>query len=297
MKISIRTKFILGIVFFFVIILALLSLSTIHINRLAKKTDAIFKDNHLSVIYAREMSDGLTVINQEVTNSFLLNKSPDSDLINKTLNNFNKTLQLEKGNITEQGEGKLTKDIESSYNQFRSSIISYTSKPVSAVNVIYLHKEFSNLTKQILQLSLMNEKPIEYKTNDAKASANNALTQLKIIGSFCLLIVLSFTFSFSIYFNQRFSQLYNGIKEIGSSNYGHRLHYEGKDEFYEISLVFNEMAEKLSQNKQDLISVVKDENDIDDNYIQVQELKRLLERMQSIEEQAVKLISRLENKK
>ena len=98
MKISIRTKFIVGIAFFFVIILALLTLSTIHMNRLANKTDAIFKDNHLSVIYAREMSDGLAVINQEVTNSFMTKKAPDSDLINKTLKDFIKTLQLEKGN-------------------------------------------------------------------------------------------------------------------------------------------------------------------------------------------------------
>ena len=59
---------------------------------------------------------------------------------------------------------------------------------------------------------------------------------------------MSFTFSFASYFNQRFFQLYNGIKEIVSSNYDHRLFFDGKDEFHEISLLLNEMAAKLKEN-------------------------------------------------
>ena len=47
-----------------------------------------------------------------------------------------------------------------------------------------------------------------------------------------------------------FFRLYNGIKEIVSSNYSQRLNFDGNDELYEISLVFNEMAEKLNENKQ-----------------------------------------------
>ena len=72
---------------------------------------------------------------------------------------------------------------------------------------------------------------------------------MTILGTLCFLIALSFTYSFASYFNERFFQLHNGIKEIVSSNYGQRLHFDGKDEFYEIALVFNEMAEKLNENK------------------------------------------------
>ena len=73
---------------------------------------------------------------------------------------------------------------------------------------------------------------------------------MTILASLCFLIGMSFTFSFASYFNQRFFQLYNGIKEIVSSNFDQRLYFEGNDEFYEISLVFNEMADKLKKNKQ-----------------------------------------------
>ena len=47
-----------------------------------------------------------------------------------------------------------------------------------------------------------------------------------------------------------FPQMYNGIKQIVSSNFDQHLFFDGKDEFYEISLVFNEMAEKLKKNEQ-----------------------------------------------
>ena len=83
---------------------------------------------------------------------------------------------------------------------------------------------------------------------------------MTIIGTLCFLIAYGFTFIFSSYFNERFFQLYNGIKEIVSSNYNQRLYLDGKDEFYEISLVFNEMADKLNENKQKMSVTLHDES-------------------------------------
>ena len=70
MKPSIRTKFTIGIIFFFVIISVLSIFSAYYLNRLSKKTGLILKENHLSEIYARDMSEGLMNINQEITNGF-----------------------------------------------------------------------------------------------------------------------------------------------------------------------------------------------------------------------------------
>ena len=122
-----------------------------------------------------------------------------------------------------------------------------------------LQNKSGDLYQQLLLLSQMNGKAIEIKTDDAKASSKSALTQMTILASLCFLIGLSFTFSFASYFNQRFFQLYNGIKEIVSSNFDQHLYFDGKDEFYEISLVFNEMAEKLKKNKQKMSLTLQDE--------------------------------------
>jgi nitrate/nitrite-specific signal transduction histidine kinase len=93
--------------------------------------------------------------------------------------------------------------------------------------------------------------------------------------------------------------LYNGIKEIASNNYGQRLYFDGADEFNEISVVFNQMAEKLSGNQSqeeepiDFLTISEAEQNNDT----LEELKDVLVRLKSIEKQAEEVISRIESGK
>jgi methyl-accepting chemotaxis protein len=162
--------------------------------------------------------------------------------------------------------------------------------------VLHLQKRFVVLHQQLEVLSQMNGKAIEVKTDDAKVTSKNALTQMTILGSFCFLIALSFIYSFASYFNERFFQLYNGIKEIVASNFGQRLYFDGKDEFYEISLVFNEMAEKLHEGNQKKSVNLPEDFENDNSSDDLWELKTTLARMKSLEEQAKEVISKIENK-
>ena len=292
MKTSIRTKFSLGIVFFFVIIAILFIFSALKLTSLSKKTGAILKENYISVVCAREMSDALTNINQEITRSFIQNKKLNSTYITDMLSAFDKSLLLEKNNITEVGEDKLVSTIESGYNQYRDSTSAFLKMPKSIEKINYLQQKFIDVNQQLMILSQMNGKAIELKTDDAKLYANKAWIQMAVLGTFCFLIALSFTYSFASYFNERFFQLHNGIKEIVSSNYGQRLHFEGKDEFYEIALVFNEMAEKLNEKMQSLPVLLTEKVDKEINPQDIEELRRMLERMKIMEEQANELITK-----
>ena len=129
-----------------------------------------------------------------------------------------------------------------------------------------------------------------------KLSAKKATLQMTFIGTLCFLIAYGFTFIFSSYFNERFYKLYNGIKESVSSNYSQRLNFDGNDELYEISLVFNEMADKLKITKQEMSVTLQEDlvNSISSN--DIEELKNMLFRIKSMEEQAAALISRFEKK-
>ena len=297
MRKSIRKRFILGVVFFLVIILLLSILSAFYLNKLSGKTSAILKENHNSNVYARGMAEDLTNINQEITKCFLMNKSSDSIFIRKQLNLFSKSLNLEKNNITETGEGKLAMDIETGFNEYRDSVEKIIKSPIQVAKVSDLQNKFGSLYQQLMFLLQINENAIEVKTHDAKVSAKNASLQMTFVGTVCFLIAFAFTFSFGSYFNERFFELYNGIKEISSNNYEQRLHFHGKDEFYEISLVFNEMAEKLSETHPKKPLTFQVDLEKDQNLNDTQELKRLLTSMKSIEEQASVLISKIENKK
>jgi len=298
MKMSIRTKFTLGMVFIFIIILVLLGFSAFYLNKLSNKTSAILKENYLSVVYAREMSEGLMNINLEITTGFLMSRNLDSQFIQKELGMIDKSLQLEKGNITEPGEDKLVAGIEQGFVEYQDSITKFMGSIPPADRILYFQKKLGSLSQQLVLLSQMNGKAIEAKTDDAKVSAKNALTGMTILGSFSFLIALSFIYSFASYFNERFFQLYNGIKEIVASNYGQRLYFDGVDEFYEISLLFNQMAEKLSGDKGQeedqidfLVDPGKEKND--DN---LDELKDVLIRIKNIEKQAKEVISKIETK-
>lgn len=292
---SIRTKFSFGILVLFLIIMILLVSSVVNLSRMSNKTNLILSENHYTVVYAREMSEELTNINQELNHSCLVGERHDSAFINNMLIGFNKSLNLEKMNITEVGESELVSSIEKEYKEYRDLLFSFSA--ISADKLILLQNKFAGLNHLIMLLSQMNEKAIVQKTNDAKVSAKNASIQMTIIGVICFLFALSFTYNFASYFNERFFQLYKGIKEIVSSNYGQRLYFDGKDEFYEISLLFNEMAEKLNESERKGVISTKEhplnsEIDLKD----LQELKKVLERMKVFEIQASELLLKLESK-
>ena len=299
MKVSIRIKFTFGMVFLFIIILILLGVPAFYMNRLSDKTGSILKENYLSVVYAREMSEGLIKINQEITKSFLSDSKCDTLFIAKEMELVSQSLQSEKNNITENGEDRLVKSIETGMRGYLKSAGELMKNPVTNNKMLQLQSMFDLLQRQLEELSEMNGRAFETKTDDAKLSAKNGLTGMVILGTICFLITLSFIYSFASYFNERFFQLYNGIKEIVASNYGQRLYFDGNDEFYEISLLFNQMAEKLSAlHSQDekLARFPADiENpDIDKNLI---EIKEVLFRIKEIEKEAEAVILNMENKR
>ena len=235
-------------------------------------------------------------INQEITTSFLTHRNSDSSRIANELGLINKSLLLEKNNITEPGEDKLVAGIETGYLEYRDSLLTILKSPKSANGMIYLQNKSGILYQQLLILSEMNGKALEVKTDDAKASSKSALTKMTVLATMCFLIGMSFAFSFASYFNRRFFQLFNGIKEIGSGNFDQRLIFDGNDEFSEISQVVNEMADKLKENKQKMSVTLQKESWKGINPNDVEELKKMLFRIKTMEEQAAALIAKLEKK-
>jgi methyl-accepting chemotaxis protein len=283
-------------IFLFIIISVLAVFSGYYLNKLSDKTSAILKENYLSVVYAREMSEGLMNINQEITTCFLKKRIPDSLKIAKELKKIDQSLQSEKNNFTEPGEDKLVSDIETDYNEYRDSLQIILKSPKSAATLFYLQNKSGTLYQQLSILSQMNGKALEVKTDDAKASSKSALTKMTVLATMCFLIGMSFAFSFASYFNRRFFQLFNGIKEIGSGNFDQRLFFDGNDEFSEISQVVNEMADKLKENKQKMSVTLQKESWKGINPNDVEELKKMLFRIKTMEEQAAALIAKLEKK-
>jgi DNA polymerase II small subunit/DNA polymerase delta subunit B len=297
MKTSIRsTRFTMGIILFMVIILLLSIFSAFYLNRLSKKTSAILKENHYSVVFARDMSEDLTKIDNEITYCFLQNKNPDIQIIDNRLKQFVKSLQLEKNNITEVGEGNLVSYVETGFTDYNESVMKYIKSPMQVDKVILLQMKSDTIYQKLMLISQINEKAIEEKTEAAKVSAKKASIQMSIIGALCFLIAYGFTFSFSSYFNDRFYELYNGIKEMADSKYSQKLDIKGKDEIFEISLILNKMANELNNKNQEKALTLQKISEKNNNFNDIQELKEILFRMKSFEEEIISLIYKIENK-
>jgi two-component system, NtrC family, sensor histidine kinase KinB len=295
-KLSIKTRFTSGMIFLFLIILVLSFFSGYYLNKMSKKTSAILKENYLSMVYARDMSEGITEINREITTAYLSGTLIDSLKIKDEFNLINKSLQLEKNNITEAGEDKLVSNIETQYNIYKKSVLQFIGSSMKPASMASLENDSRDLDHSFILLSRMNGKAQELKTDEAKAYSRRALTRMTILGTYCLLIGIGFTYGFASYFNQRFFQLYNGIKEIVSSNYDQHLFFDGKDEFYEISLLLNEMAAKLKENKQKMSVTLPDAHLKESMSGDIEAMKKLLLKMRSLEEEASALISKVEAK-
>ncbi len=281
----------------FVAIILLLSVtSAYYLNNLSNKTSAILKENHFSVVYARDMSNDLLKINTEVTNSYIQGKVIDTSLTSKMLALFEKSLFLEKNNITEVGEDTLASNIEKSYLGYKSMVSSLYNSPIQADKVLLLQTKFITTNDKLTLLSQMNESAIELKTDDAKVSAKKATLQMTFIGTICFLIAYGYTFIFSSYFNERFYKLFNGVKNLSASNYIQQFNISGNDELSEIATIVNQMADKLGKPEINLFNEVIEplKNSINTN--ELEELKILIGKIKTLEKEAIELVSKIENK-
>ncbi len=296
MKTTIRNKkFTMGMILFLVIILLLCVSSAFYLNKLSNKTGEILKENHYSVIYASDMVESLNSIYQEITTSMLTKREPGKDIINEDILKFKKTLELEKKNITEVGEGNLAEDVEKVFGDFILTTGNYIN-PANRhpVDFLLLENQYNRLYLDLIKIAQINERAIEDKTNDAKVSAKSALLQMSFIGAFCFLLAYGFTFSFSSYFNDRFHRLHDGIKEIVSDDYNGKLIIAGNDEVHELSVIFNEMAEKLNAKNQKMALVLHNESDNEQSSGYTEDLKTLLNEIRKLEDQTNQLIMRIE---
>jgi NtrC-family two-component system sensor histidine kinase KinB len=281
-------------IFLFLIILLLSVFSGYYLNRLSGKTSAIQKENYLSVVYARDMDEDIMNINRELSTSFFKKNSPDSVRISAALDHFRKSLADEQNNITEPGEEKLVSDIAGAFTAYQEVVLKIMNTGSTVEAMVLVENRSAVLDQLLLHLSQINGKAIESKTDEAKAFSNRALTRMTILACICFLIGMSYTYSFATYFNQRIYQLHTGIKQIVASNFNQHLFFEGyRDEFYEISVVFNEMADKLKDIERKLSLTLPSVQDKRVNSAELDELKKILSKIKLVESEAEELISRI----
>jgi two-component system, NtrC family, sensor histidine kinase KinB len=214
---KIKSKVSIGVVALFAFILVISGLGLYYINRLSSETKNILRDNYESIGYIKKIlqaSDSMKVDSAHSAKIMLDN------------------VAAQEGNVTESGEGELTKTL-------RLRAVSFINRP-----------DESNKT-QLRQLALdieeLNMKAIRHKSDLATRTASQASTYLVVVASCLVIFAFVFVVNFPSYVANPIAQLTSSIKAIANKDYEERLHFDRKDEFEELAVAFNQMAEKLDE--------------------------------------------------
>ncbi len=218
---TLKTKVSLSLVFLFGIILVLGGMSTYYLNRLSDDSQAILKDNYISLEFASNMQKAVASLNYRDT------------LDRDALSDFEENLAKQERNITEVGEREATTALRREFNRLRGGATDSLT--------------ISRIRQSLFTLDDLNRQAIARKSDTAKETAKDALVWLAFVGTLCFLIVFSFVVNIPSYIANPVRELTQGIKQIASRNFEERLHVRSSDEFGELARSFNSMAQKLDE--------------------------------------------------
>jgi PAS domain S-box-containing protein len=197
---TVKQKIRIGTLFLFLLLLLLGGVGIYHLVQLKNDAKEILKDNYESLEYSHSMQRSL--------DSFSINNE-------RYIIQFNSALKLQEANITEPGEGDITKSIRQYFTAYLNG------DSVESV------QQIENDIQQILALNMA-----AIETKNIKANKT-------------LVIGFTFLFNFPSVVTSPINSLIEGIKEISNKNYHHRIHLDRKDEFGQLASSFNDMAERL----------------------------------------------------
>jgi PAS domain S-box-containing protein len=124
-------------------------------------------------------------------------------------------------------------------------------------------KVFGEQLPQLHALEAERVRRSQQKFRNAELLANRV-----IIATFLLSVLIAFALSSLLtrYINYGFATLKRGAHLIGDMELEHRISYPAKDEFAELAQSFNEMAEKLSSARHELLDTNKQLGESENRY-------------------------------
>lgn len=225
MKIKVKLTLGVGLLFLFIVLLAVLG--AVYINAINKDTQNILVANYNTLDYSRSM---LISLDEDITSKVSLDK-------------FTENFKKQQHNITEIGEKELTEKLAQDFEKVKFN-------PHDSLIYISIRKDLTNIM-------LLNMQAIQRKSNVAKQTANNAIWVIALTGTLSFIIAFTLLINLPGNIANPIKELTESIKQIAKKNYEQRVHFEGHNEFGELANSFNSMAQKLEEfNKSNLSKIM-----------------------------------------
>lgn len=216
MRIKTKLNLGVGLLFFMIIILSLVSAYSVFLIK--EDTENILKSNYNTLEYSRNMIFALDEIKSDSKETIL---------------NFKENLKKQTLNITEPGEKQATEKLKSSF-----ALLEKNSSD---------EKIKTQIRQDIFAIMKLNLDAIKQKSDIAKHSAETANLSIAIVGSLCFLIAFNLLVNLPNNIANPIRELTWSIKEIANKNYSERVHFTSHSEFGDLAKSFNTMAQKLEE--------------------------------------------------
>jgi signal transduction histidine kinase len=215
MKIKYKVR--IGVFALFGFLVVLGGIGLYYINQLDAETRNILTNNYESLEYSSRII--------QASDSLLIKENALTTII--------KNLKAQESNITEPGEQELTFAL-------RGDIEKLKLNPTDS-NALW------NLRQHVIGIQQLNMKAIKQKSEAATEQASEAIKYLVIVATVVGILAFIIIINFPGYVADPIVQLTSSIKAIANKDYEERLHFSRKDEFEELAVAFNQMAEKLDE--------------------------------------------------
>lgn len=214
-----KAKITLGVLFLYFMLLLVSVLGYYYLTNLNVKARTILEDNYESLEHSKNMLTALDAIPLDRASA---------------LQRFEGNLRQQEHNVTEAGEGPATEQVRLAFERLKQD----TANPA-------MHLQ--SIRQSIYVIMDLNMRSIVGKNETVKTTANKALLYIAIISGVCFLLGLTFVYNFPGYVANPIRELTAGIKGIAEKKYSQRLHFKSEDEFGELAVAFNTMAERLDE--------------------------------------------------
>ena len=215
---KIKTKLNLGVGLLFILIIVLSLVSAFYIFSIKKDTQNILKANYETLEYSRNMLSSLDEIAKDEPKAILL---------------FETNLKKQLANITEDGEDKVTYNLQNNFQLLEKNRTNETIK--------------AQIRQDIFEIMKLNMNAIKVKSDIAKVTAETANLWIAVVGTLCFLIAFNLLVNLPNNIANPIKELTESIKQIANRNYSERVHFQNHNEYGDLAKSFNSMAEKLEE--------------------------------------------------
>jgi NtrC-family two-component system sensor histidine kinase KinB len=264
-RLNLRAKILLGFGLVMLILVIIFSVSLTSLLKLGKASDAILKQNYLSIEASSQMLDAIEQHYRLLYDYTQNNHDKNQQSMMDEQLRFEHWLIIEKGNITEKGEAESALLLEHSYRQYLINIQALTessllSSPVRNTYLInQIRPQLNKVRHYCTRIMQVNQATMFKASSRAKLIAHKATFTLILVGILGFILALIFSLSLSSIIVRPLKNMLNALGKVANGDYSARIEYKSSDELGIVSSEFNRMVEKLSEyHEMNIRSILKE---------------------------------------